>query len=587
MVVPTLTTTAMSSITQTTAVSGGNILSNGGGSITGRGVCWALTANPTISNSVTTDGTGIGSFPSNLTGLQPGVTYHVRAYAVNSAGTSYGNDVTFTTLPAVPTLSTAAISAITLTSAVSGGNITNANGAAVTARGICWSTTATPTLTGSHTTDGTGIGIFDSNMTGLTAGTTYHVRAYATNSVGTSYGNEVTFTTLVTFATLTTATPGSITQTTAESGGDITSSGGSAVTVRGTCWATTANPTTANSHTSDGAGIGGFTSSLTGLTSGTTYHVRAYATNSAGTSYGEDLTFTTAAPGLPTLTTATLSSLGLTAVTTGGEISDDGTGAITNRGVCWSSTPGPDITDNTTSNGAGTGAFTSSITGLTENSTYYVRAFATNAAGTAYGNQIVFTTDFRDADDNIYSAVHIGSQIWMGENLKTTQFENGDPIPTTSNDISTETDPIYQWAYLSNPANISTYGRLYTWYVAHDTRNVCPTDWHVPSDLELESLKTYLGGEAVAGGKLKETGTSHWQTPNTDATDEVGFKALPGGYRLPNGQFHSMGISYYIWSSSVDNLTLGWGQGLKYNDAIMLRGGYYYADGVSIRCVKD
>ena len=219
--------------------------------------------------------------------------------------------------------------------------------------------------------------------------------------------------------------------------------------------------------------------------------------------------------------------------------------------------------------------------------TYYVRAYATNAAGTSYGNEFAFHTDFRDREDNTYNAVIIGTQVWMAQNLKTTSFSNGDAIPTTLADITAATNPIYQWAYNNDDNNVPVYGRLYTWYVASDARNVCPTGWHVPTDGQLESMKTFLGGEEVAGGKLKETGTTHWNSPNTGATNETGFTAVPGGYLLPTGASVSMGVSSYFWSTSPGIGGLIWGQGLRDINASMLRGGYIPNDGVSIRCLKN
>ena len=223
----------------TTATSGGNVTADGGGAITARGVCWAATANPTITNPKTTDATGPGSFISNLSGLTPGTTYYVRAYATNSAGTAYGTDLTFTTSPiVVPTLTTTAVTAITLTTATSGGNITSNGGGTVTASGICWSTTTNPTITSSKTTDGTATGTFTGNLTGLTPGTTYYVRAYATNSAGTAYGNEVSFTTSqIVVPTLTTVAVSAISYTTATSGGNVAADGGATVTAKGVCWA--------------------------------------------------------------------------------------------------------------------------------------------------------------------------------------------------------------------------------------------------------------------------------------------------------------------------------------------------------------
>jgi uncharacterized protein (TIGR02145 family) len=199
---------------------------------------------------------------------------------------------------------------------------------------------------------------------------------------------------------------------------------------------------------------------------------------------------------------------------------------------------------------------------------------------------LVDDTKIMDYDRNVYTTVTIGSQVWLSENLKTTSFLNGDPIPTTKLDISSEVGPVYQWAYNDDTTNVNPYGRLYTWYTVSDSRKICPTGFHVPSDDEFEFLKSFLGGEAISGGKLKESGTAHWLTPNTGATNETGFTALPGGYRTLNGIFVSLTNSGWLWSSSID-APLAWGQSFHNDDNIMLRGGYYKAAGVSVRCLKD
>lgn len=290
-ILPTVTTSSVSSILAVTASGGGNVTSDGAGTVTARGVCWSTTSSPTVAGSTTTDGSGTGYFSSSLTGLSPSTTYYVRAYATNAAGTSYGNEVSFTTIT-YPSLTTTAASSITQTTASSGGNITSNGGSAVLSRGVCWSTSASPTLANSYTVDGSGNGSYSSSLTGLSAGTTYYVRAYATSSAGTSYGNQISFTTSsVTLPTVTTTTPYNIASTQVYTGGNVTSDGGGTVTARGACISTSANPTISNSHTTDGSGTGTFTSNLTGLASGTIYHVRAYATNSAGTAYGSDITF--------------------------------------------------------------------------------------------------------------------------------------------------------------------------------------------------------------------------------------------------------------------------------------------------------
>ncbi len=970
---PTVTTDASTSIGPTTATSGGIVVMEGMSAVTARGVCWSTSANPTTANSFTTDGTGTGTFTSNLTGLTPGTLYYVRAYATNSVGTAYGNQESFTTL-ALPTVTTDAVSAITSTTATSGGDVTSDGGAAVTARGVCWSTNPTPTTADSHTTDGTGTGTFTSSLTGLTAGTLYYVRAYATNSVGTAYGNQESFTTLgyptcpgiatvsysgqtyntvligtqcwlrenlnigtridgnldqtdnsiiekycydnletncdtygglyqwnelmqyvttegvkgicptgwhiptdAEFTTLTTflggtsvaggkmkeagllhwsapntgatnssgftALPGgyryfssnflnlednsyfwsstestssnawnrllsynsessfrsgsselyglscrcllsetptvttdaatSIGQTTATSGGNVLMEGMSSVTARGVCWSTSQNPTTADSHTTDGTGTGTFTSNLTTLTPNTLYYVRAYATNSVGTAYGNQESFTTlgyptcpgiatvsysgktyntvligtqcwlrenlnvgikifgnldqtdnssiekycydnletncdtygglyqwdemmqyvttegvqgicptgwhiptdaefttlttflggvtiaggkmkeagtlhwaapnagatnssgftALPGgyryfssnflnladnaifwssteysptnayyrilyhgteyfgrnnlnktdgfscrcllneLPTVTTDAASSIGPTTATSGGNVLMKGISAVTARGVCWSTSQNPTTADSHTTDGTGTGTFTSSLTGLTAGTLYYVRAYATNSVGTAYGNQVSFTTLNYPICPGIptvtysgqtYNTILIGTQCWLRENLNVGVILDETEAQTDNSIIEKHCDNNME-------SNCDTYGGLYRWdelmqYVTTEgAKGICPTGWHIPTDVEYTTLTTFLSGPSVAGGKLKESGTVHWLTPNTGATNESGFTALPGGYRHSNGFFSGLGLHAYFWSSTQDDATFAWSRILIYN----------------------
>lgn len=403
---PSLNTTPVTLIGETTATSGGNITSDGGSTVTSRGVCWSTVPGATITLSTkTTDGSGTGSFGSSITGLTGSTTYYVRAYATNSLGTSYGEELFFTTSPPsivinVPVLITNIVTSIAYTTATSGGSITADGGAPVSARGVCWSTSASPTVSlATKTSDGTGFGTFTSSITGLLPATTYHVRAYATNSAGTGYGQDQIFITSQTSVpTLSTTAVSFIGTTTGVSGGNIQSDGGVTVTARGICWSTTSGATTSlSTKTSDGTGTGIFTSNLTGLTASTLYYVRAYATNTLGTSYGNEVTFTTSAqvttPTVPVLFTNAITSITSTTAVSGGVTTSDGGSTITQRGVCWSTSTGPTNSLSTkTSDGTGTGSYTSNITGLAASTTYYVRSYATNTTGTGYGQELTFTT---------------------------------------------------------------------------------------------------------------------------------------------------------------------------------------------------
>ena len=391
IVVPTLTTIPAASITSNSAVSGGNISDDGGSGITARGVCWSIESNPTIEYDHTANGTGTGGFISNITNLSANTLYYVRAYATNGEGTGYGNEITFITSASLATVSTKTVTDITENAAKCGGNITNSGGMGITARGVCWSIEHNPTISDEHTTDGTGIGEFDSEITGLNANVTYYVRAYATSSYGTAYGTEREFKTIAGMASVTTKSITGITASSAVSGGNVVSDGGDNITARGVCWATSQNPTINNSHTSDGTGFGDFSSSITGLANNVTYYVRAYATNSNGTAYGEERSFTTQ-EGLAVVTTKNITSITATSAESGGEITDDVGFSITARGVCWSTSQNPTISDAHTSDGTGTGSYTSSLTSLSYNTTYYVRAYATNSNGTSYGEEKTFTT---------------------------------------------------------------------------------------------------------------------------------------------------------------------------------------------------
>ncbi len=396
----TVFTNNVISITDSSAICGGTIMSDGGTEITAKGVCWSLYPKPTISDDHTSDGIGPASFTSNMPNLECSSTYYVRAYVTNSAGTSYGNEIEFQTglCPVrVPTIITTPVTGMAETTATGGGSVVNNGEGLITARGICWSISPDPTLSDDYTVEGAGLGAFSSEMTGLVCATTYYVRAYATNSAGTAYGDQVSFETgqcTAFLPTLTTLPANSITGTSAYSGGNITDDGGATVTEKGICWSISEIPAVSDNRTNNGSGTGIYSSIMYGLTCNTTYYIRAYATNRIGTAYGDQESFTTAECSLlPEVTTLPISGVTENSAKSGGNVTSDGGLIVTARGVCWSPEDNPTVSDSHTVNGSGTGMFSSTLTGLSSNTIYYVRAYATNESGTSYGNQYVFITN--------------------------------------------------------------------------------------------------------------------------------------------------------------------------------------------------
>lgn len=587
---PTLSTTAVTLITSTSATSGGIITADGGAAVSVRGVCWSTSANPVATGSHSLDGTLTGTFTSNITGLTGNTIYHVRAYATNTSGTAYGSDISFTTsAPVLATITTTAITLNAGTTATSGGNITSDGGGAITVRGVCWGLSLNPSITDSKTTNGTGSGIFVSNLTGLISGTNYHIRAYATNSAGTAYGQDIAFT-AASLSTLTTSAITGITQTTATGGGNITLDGGAPVTAYGICWSTSTNPTVAlTTKTSDGTGTGTFYSYLTGLTSNTTYYVRAYATNAVGTAYGSNVTFTTSLPVIPTLTTTDLSAITTNTATSGGNISADGFAPITAKGVVWGTVTATTVASATKTIDVtgGTGIFTSNITGLAANTVYYVRAYATNSAGTGYGNEFILKTatgTMTDGDGNTYYTVTIGSQLWMRDNLKTTRYRDGSFIANITDNTTWGSliTGAYCW-YNNDVTNKATYGALYNYYTITDSRVICPTSWHVPTDAEWTTMTTLLGGTSAYD--LRETGTAHWSYSYYE-TNKTGFTALPGGLRNSTiGQ--NIGQNGYWWSATETSVTTAWEYYMDSYSSGVFKTGNTKTIGMSVRCVHD
>ena len=308
---------------------------------------------------------------------------------------------------------------------------------------------------------------------------------------------------------------------------------------------------------------------------------------------------TTSASGpVPVVQTGNYNNVLLSTIYFSGSVTADYGFIVTKRGFCWSSiNQNPTIQNDTIVCPSNlTNSFSGYIKGLKGQTLYYIRAYATNINGTGYGSAVSVTTmdsTLTDIDNNHYRIVQIGSQVWMAENLKTTKYNDGTAIPLVTDSTAwlNLTTPGYCWYNNDAATYKNTYGALYNWYVVN-TGKLAPTGWHVPTDAEWTILTTYLGGDSIAGGKMKSTGTIEagtglWYSPNTGATNESGFTAVPAGFRDGNGTFSNIGGYGYWWSSSEDYTTNAWLRYLTYDNSNVYRIDNYEYAGFSVRCVRD
>jgi uncharacterized protein (TIGR02145 family) len=398
-----------------------------------------------------------------------------------------------------------------------------------------------------------------------------------------------------------------ISYSTATSGGNVLNDGGDSILARGICWSTSSAPTVDDNKTSESGSLGTFISELSDLVPDTKYFIRAYASNAHGTGYGNEITFSTIKASTPDITTSEILSIAQKSALCGGSITCDNGSSVVARGLCWSLDENPTTSDSKSSSGSGSGDFSSLITGLEVNTSYHVRAYATNREGTAYGNDLVFTTigygQLSDIENNIYNTIIIGSQEWMTENLKTTRYSNGDPIPNrpSDDDWSQLYDGAYCWYDNNETANRETYGALYNWFAGTDSRNVCPQGWHVPGDADWTVLTEYLinngygyggSGEDIAKSMASKYGWTSNTTEGTIGNDPAsnnssGFSALPGGVRIRSGNFAVSEYTSSMWSGSE--------RSYNYGNALTLTGEFlnisraytFKQDGASIRCLKN
>ncbi len=396
--------------------------------------------------------------------------------------------------------------------------------------------------------------------------------------------------------------------TTCQISANLKSDGGTEITETGVCWSEEIEPTIKNHYKKNYNNNTSFQLTIENLSPNNTYYIRAYAKNKNG--YGYSPTISTRTLGEETAVSIDrISNIGLTTATLNGSISEIPNFSITQTGFCWSIYENPTIdnSEKAVSSNPSVGAISSNITNLSPGTTYYVRAFSYDNSEAIYGIQKSFKTEdsFTDIDGNSYKAIKIGDQVWMTENLKTSKYRDGTPIPyiTTSASWSTATTGGY-CDYLHTPANSTKYGKLYNWYSIIDSHDIAPEGWHIPSDEEWTQLENYLMAQGLSyDGSITNNGiskslvtTTEWITSSVEGApgnnpilnNSSGFNGLSAGKRYASGTFLYQGTEYaYWWSTTEQDAILSKGAAVGYDRNYLTHGNFEKTNGFSVRCIKD
>jgi uncharacterized protein (TIGR02145 family) len=663
-----------------------------GSGIYERGICWSTFSQPSITDQKAVSGRGSFDFSIRVTGFTGGTTYYFRAYATHALGTNYSNEksLAFVAFPSLETLRTMHIGD---SSVRCEGVVHSDGGSSVFERGFVYDTQASPLLPVGRTPAGSGLGLFSDTINGLSPFTRYYFRAYAQNAVGTAYGHDDALT-LCLNPSMTSAADsiclGSSASFTAHPIGGFWRSvnpsvavvdsltgivtgvsAGSAeiryvLSLQGGCpmavaerfihitapvnagtlsgnqnlcvgstdtYASTVTGGTWSSSNTAIATVNATTGLVTALTPGTatiTYTVTGTGgcPNATAT---RSLTVCVALPGVSTTAATAITSGG---ASTGGMVTSSGGAIVSARGVAYGTSANPTLANQFTMNGSGLGSFTSQLSGLTPGTAYRVRAYATNAAGTAYGNEVMFSTtaapfvcgtsQATDVDGNNYATMTlnltINSQLrplcWFKQSLRVSKYRNGDPIPTgldtsawrraTSGAVASPNDSaVYD----------SAYGKLYNWYALADTRGICPTGWHVATDAEYLALTNFCqnngysntssnrNGPGRALKSCRQINTPYSTACNTSihprwlahnntnphyGIDAFGFSALPAGARVgDDGTYQAFGGNLLLQTPNLSPTDLNYGYLLRLDAGNFARATGLKTWGGSVRCVRD
>ena len=609
------------------AESGGTFVTGYGKPVTAKGVCWSSEEEPTVADDCTNDGHGHDAFTSVMDGLEPDRIYYVRAYATNEAGTIYGEERAFTTRDGIAVLSTQPARNVSSYSAKAGGVILDDGGAALNDWGICYAKQPEPDendfcLSANHEIEEqelyrryekkpgkevlepmmTGLKTsqiprdffsekekeFEIALIGLQPDQTYYYRAYAKTQFGKAWGENRELTTRDGLAVLNTTEPFDITALTAMTGGEVVDDGGAEVIDRGVCYIRgSGEPELSDTCAESGTGLGSFEVLIEDLEPEQLYTVKAYASTQRGTTWGQKEVFTT--DGVPpSVTIIEISDITESSAQVSADVTNEGSSPVTDRGVCYATTQNPSSSDSCVSSGSGSGWFTSELTGLSPDTTYYVRAYATSSVGTAYGIQESFTT-FHTIIVQVTNPVT--GRIWMDRNL------GADRVADSSKDTEAY-GYLYQWGRPTDGHQLRTSATTYSLSSSdqpgHDNHILSNTaanwDWRAPQNDNLWMGVDGINNPCPYGYRLPteaewDDERQSWNTDNAAGAYASPLRLPVAGYRgSSHGWLNTVGSFGFYWSATVFGTNA---RGLSFSSTYYNINVSYRANGYSVRCIKD